>query len=393
MKELLDQALGPDFEVIKLVGKGKKAEVYLARERSLDRLVAVKILLSGLAEDSVAKARFEREAKAAASLNHPNVASVFRYGFLPDGPPFLVLQYVRGRTLEERVSAEGPLPLPEARRILRDLASALASAHEQGFVHRDVKPGSVMCDLETRRTLLTDFGVAGIIPTGKDQGPRLTQAGELLGDLKHMSPEQISGEDATDASDIYALGVLGYEILTGQGPYPDLPTSGLVAAHLGATPRPLSTLLEQSDRELEALLERCLSKDPGKRPSADFVAEVLGSISGGRPPPPATEVHAEDGNILHSLMRRRLPQFVVVTAGGGWVALELVSQFVDMSIIPNIWYKLTLVTVLWGVGASAVVAWFHGAKGKQKIGVVEVFLLAAIGAVWLLNCVYLVLPG
>lgn len=393
MKDLLNEALGPDFEVIKLVGKGSQAEVFLARELPLDRLVAVKVLLSGLAEDEVAKARFEREAKAAASLNHPNAASVFRCGFLPDGVPFLILQYVRGRTLEERISAEGPLPLTEARRILRDLAGALAAAHEQGFVHRDVKPGNVMCDLETGRTLLTDFGVAGIIPTGKSQDPRLTQAGELLGDVKHLSPEELTGEDATDASDIYALGILGYEILTGQGPYSNLPPSGIVAAHLRGTPQPLSNLLEESDPELETLLERCLSKDPAKRPSADFVAEVLGSKPGGKPPHPAAEVHAKDGNIFHSLMRRRFPQFVVMTAGGGWIALELVSQFVEMSLFTNIWYHLTLVSVLWGVGASAVIAWFHGAKGKQKVGVVEVVLLAVIGVAWFLSCVMIVLPG
>jgi serine/threonine protein kinase len=390
MKELLDQALGPDFEVIKVVGKGTQAEVYLARESSLDRLVAVKVLLSGSAGDDVAMARFEREAKAAASLNHPNVASVFRYGFLPNGIPFLVLQYVRGRTLEERVSAEGPLPLAEARRILRDLAGALASAHEQGFVHRDVKPGNVMCDLETRRTLLTDFGVAGIIPTGKEQGPRLTQAGELLGDLKHLSPEQITGEDATDASDIYALGILGYEILTGQGPYPNVPAAGLVAAHLRAPPRPLSTLLEVSDPELEALLERCLSKDPGKRPSANFVAEVLGAKPGGKPPPPTGEVHTDDGNLLESMMKRRFPQIVVVTAGVGWFALQGVSQIVEVGWNP--WFQAASLTVACGVAASAVIAWFHGAKGKQKTGVLEIALLAAIGVVWILSCVMILLP-
>lgn len=393
MKDLLAEALGPDFEVIKLVGKGSQAEVFLAREIPLDRLVAVKVLLSGLAEDEVAKARFEREAKAAASLNHPNAASVFRCGFLPDGVPFLILQYVRGRTLEERISAEGPLPMTEARRILRDLAGALAAAHEQGFVHRDVKPGNVMCDLETGRTLLTDFGVAGIIPTGKNQDPRLTQAGELMGDVKHLSPEELIGEDATDASDIYALGILGYEILTGQGPYSNLPPSGIVAAHLRGTPQPLSALLEESDPELEALLERCLAKDPAKRPSADFVTEVLGSKPGGRPPPPAGEVHGEGGNLLHSLLKRRFPQVVIVTAAAGGVALSGVSQLVEMGILVNIWYRLTLHTALYGVGASAVIAWFHGAKGKQKIRVVEVVLLALIALVWLLNCVEILLPG
>lgn len=393
MKDLLAEALGPDFEVIKVIGKGHQAEVYLARELPLDRLVAVKVLLSGLAQDDIATARFEREAKAAASLNHPNAASVFRFGFLANGIPFLILQYVRGKTLEERVSAEGPLPLTEARRILRDISGALAAAHEQGFVHRDVKPGNVMCDLETGRTLLTDFGVAGIIPTGKDQGPRLTQAGERLGDVKHLSPEELTGEDATGASDIYSLGILGYEILTGEGPYSSLPTSGMIAAHLGATPRPLSTLLEESDPELETLLERCLSKDPAKRPTADFVSQILESQPGGRPSIPGGEVHSEDENLLASLMRRRFPQIVVVTAGGGWVALGGVSQLVEMGVLENLWYRPALVTYLCGLVASAVITWFHGEKGKQKTGVVEVALLTVIGVVWVLVCLRMLLPG
>ena len=390
MRELLDQALGPDFEVIRLAGKGRRAEVYLAREVLLDRLVAVKVLLSSHAEDAVARARFEREAKAAASLNHPNVASVFRFGFLADGTPFLVLQYVRGRTLEERISAEGPLPCPEVRRILRDLSAALASAHDQGFVHRDVRPGNVMCDLETRRTLLTDFGVAGILPTGRDQGPRLTQAGETFGDLKHMSPEQTQGDDATDASDIYALGVLGYEILTGSGPYGDPPSSGLVDAHLKATPQPLSTVLEDLDADLDALLTRCLSKDPGKRPSAEFIFEVLESKANGKIPPPVADLHREDESFLRSLLTRKLPQVVVVTAGVGWVVLQVVSQFVEVG--GDRWFQAALLTVICGVAASGVIAWFHGPGGQQKIRVIELALLTVIAVVWVLASAFILLP-
>ena len=183
MEELLKEALGSDFEVLRSLGKGRKAEVYLAREGSLDRLVAVKILLKSRAEDDVARARFEREAKAAASINHPSATSVYRFGILSNSVPYLVMQYARGKTLEERVSAEGPLPLEEGRKILQDLAGALAAAHAQGFVHRDVRPGNVLCDEESGRTLLTDFGIAGILPSGKDLGPKLTQTGELLGDL------------------------------------------------------------------------------------------------------------------------------------------------------------------------------------------------------------------
>jgi serine/threonine protein kinase len=393
MKDLLNEALGADFEVIKLAGQGRQAEVYLARELSLDRLVAVKVLLSAHAENSVAKARFEREAKAAASLNHPNVASIFRFGFLPNHIPFLVLQYVRGRTLAERISAEGPLPVPEGRRILRDLSRALRAAHNHGFVHRDVRPGNVMCDLETKRTLLTDFGVARILPTGQDQGPRLTQTGELLGDIKHMSPEQIAGEDATGAADIYALGVLGYEILTGRGPFPDLPISGMIAAHLRATPQPLSDLVDHGDPELAALLDRCLAKDPAQRPSAEFVAEVLEGPPAGKAPPPAREVHDESAHFMKSLMKRRFPQVVVVTGGVGYAWMEIMSQFVEMGLFEVIWYHLTLATVIAGVSAASVVAWFHGAKGKQKVGVLEVLLLSTISVLWILGCAFILLRG
>ena len=391
MKDLLEEALGRDFEVVKLLGSGNQAEVYLAREIPLDRLVAVKVLLSGLAEDDVARARFGREAKAAASLNHPNVASVFRFGFLSNGIPFLILQYVRGKTLAQRLSAEGPVPVAEARRILRDVAGALASAHEQGFVHRDVKPGNVMSDLETGRTLLTDFGVAGIIPTGKDQGPRLTQVGEHLGDLKHLSPEELMGEDATGASDIYSLGVLGYEILTGRGPFPDLPPSAMVAVHLAAAPQPLSNLLEESDPELEALLERCLSKDAADRPSAEFVFEAMGAEAGGSGPKTGTGGRTGHENLLGSLLRRRFPQIVVVTAGGGGVVLTGISQVVEMIPLSRIWYHLALATYVLGVVASAVVAWFHGEKGKQKTGLIEIALLAMIAVAWIMTCVWIVM--
>lgn len=386
MKDRLDRAVGPDFEIIRSLGKGRQGEVFLGREISLDRLVAVKVLRSDLSGNEVARARFEREAKAAAALYHPNAASVHRFGFLPDGTPYLVFQYLRGRTLEERIAAEGSLSVSEARKILRDVAGALAAAHEHGYVHRDVRPGNVMCDRETGRTLLTDFGVAGILPSGEDQGPRLTRAGELLGDMKHMSPEQLDGQDATDASDVYALGVLGYEILAGQGPYGNRRGPDLVSAHLKEKPLTLSTLCGGVDPELETLLARCLAKDPGKRPSADFVTEVLASEPGEKAPAVATEVRSADGDLLGSLVRRRFPQIVVVTAGAGWIGLAAVDQLVDRGLIDGVWYRMALLTFACGVAASAVIAWFHGAKGKQRFRVVEVALLLVVAAAWLVGC-------
>ncbi|MCG6956181.1 MAG: serine/threonine protein kinase [Gemmatimonadetes bacterium] len=392
MKDALNQALGPEFEIVKLLGKGRQAEVWLAREVALDRLVAVKVLLAGLADDGVARARFEREAKAAASVNHPNATSVLRFGFLPNDRPYLILPYVHGRTLEARISGDGPLPVAEARRVCCEVAGALAAAHEHGFVHRDVRPANVLCDLETGRSLLTDFGVAGILPTGKSEDPGLTGTGEFLGDISHLSPEELTGERSTEASDVYALGVLGYEILTGRGPFAHLPTSGLIAARLQAAPPRLSPLLEEHDPELEALLERCLSTDPHRRPSARFIAEALAAAPGARHGSRSAAGESEGGDLFESILRRRFPQLVVLTAGGGWLALEGVSQLVDMGVLGHMWYHLSLATVVAGVLVAAVIAWFHGAKGKQRTGPVEIALLTVIGAIWLIVSVSIILP-
>jgi serine/threonine protein kinase len=391
MSQTLSEALGPDFELIRLIGKGKQSEVHLAREIPLDRLVAVKVLLAGLVQDAVARARFEREAKAFASLNHPNAASVFRFGFLADGTPFLVLQYVHGRTLESRLEAEGPLSPADARRVIHDVAGALAAAHEHGFVHRDVRPANVMCDAAAGRCVLTDFGVAGLLPRGGSGDPRLTKTGEFLGDVEHMSPEVLSDHDATEASDVYALGVLGYEILTGRGPYSHLPPAGRVAAKLHGTPPRLSTLLSERDPEVEDILERCLSAAPDRRPTAEFIERALGP-EGGAKVPWRAPTGAPRG-LVTSLMSRRFPQFLAATAGAGWITLEGVSQLVDMGMLGHLWYRLALTTVVCGVLASAVVAWFHGAKGKQRTGPLEIALLSAIGIVWLLLSVGAILPG
>jgi serine/threonine protein kinase len=392
MKQALNDAFGPEFQILKLLGKGRQAEVWLAREVALDRLVAVKVLLAGLADDDVARARFEREAKAAASVNHPNATSVLRFGFLPSGLPYLILQYVHGRTLEARISGDGPLPVAEARRVVRDLAGALAAAHERGFVHRDVRPANVLCDLETGRCLLTDFGVAGILPTGKSEDPGLTGTGEFLGDISHLSPEELTGARSTEASDVYALGVLGYETLTGRGPFSHLPPSGLIAARLQAAPPPLSPLLEEHDPELESLLERCLSTDPHGRPSARFIAEALAAVPGAGHSARWAAVEQEGGDLLASLLKRRFPQLVVLTGGVGWLALEGVSQLVDMGVVGRMWYRLALATVVAGVVGAAVVAWFHGAKGKQRTGPVEIALLTVVGAIWLIISMSIVLP-
>lgn len=385
---LLQQELAPDIEVIRHLGSGKAAEVYLGREPALNRLVAVKVLAHDLAEDSVAESRFEREARAAASLNHPNAVPVFRFGYLSSGVPYLIMYYVAGGTLEDRLAREGPLAVVEARHILGQIAGALAAAHQKGFVHRDVRTGNILCEKDGGQVLVSDFGLAGVIPSGSTDDPRLTRTGEILGLPSYTSPEQLRGEDATECSDIYALGVLGYEILTGDGPFPGTSNRQLLVAHLKTPPPPIRDLRPEVDPELSRLLGQCLEKDPKKRPTADYLAKILNTDEGGGD---AKTHRAEDqGSILSSLLQRRLPQVVVVTGAAGFAVLSFVGDLADRGVLPEVFFKHTLNTVLCGLAAALVVGWFHGAKGKQLVTLLEILLLAAIFAVWLFLAIFVV---
>jgi serine/threonine-protein kinase len=375
----LNAELAPDLEVMRPLGTGRMADVYLARQASLDRLVAVKVLSKALAGDAVAKARFEREAKAAASLDHRNAISVYRFGYLSDGVPFLVMQYVSGGTLEDRVAAEGPLTVPEARQIMAEVADALAAAHQQGFVHRDVRPSNCLCDRDAGRVLLSDFGLAGILAQGKEADPKLTRVGEIIGTPGYLSPEQLKGESTTEQTDVYALGLLGYEILTGEGPFSTVSRRDLAVAHLREHPRSLSVLRTDVDPDLAKLLERCLAKEPEKRPTASFFAEAVrgkADVSG-------TGAAGAEGNVVESLLKRRLPQIVVATAVILYAIMSFIGMLVEQGNLPGWAFDLALNTFACGVAASAVVAWFHGEKGRQRVRTLEIGLLTVVGLIWI----------
>src|SRR2546421_8795989 len=189
----LDQPLG-----------GTMGEVYLATDVELERQVVVKLL--GTDADPQ---RFEREARAAASLAHPNIVQLFEYGDV-EGRPYMVLEYLPGGSLEDRLAERRPLPDAETERIARDVAAGLAHAHARGLVHRDLKPANVLFD-EEGRAKIADFGIARI-----GEGETLTEAGTMLGTAAYISPEQASGIPAGPASDVYAVGVILYQMLSGQ---------------------------------------------------------------------------------------------------------------------------------------------------------------------------------
>ena len=288
----LQEALGTRVLLVRSIGEGGMGRVYLARDPHLRRFVAVKVLLQTPGAEGEAHARFQREAQAIAAISHANVVSIHGVGELPDGTPYFIMQHVAGGSMSDRLTATGPLPIDLAERVLGDVAAGLAAAHKRGIIHRDVKPANVLWDEDGERATVSDFGIAALqTPEGEEGDIRITGTGMAVGSPTYMSPEQLLAEPVTPKSDIYALGLLGYELLTGQGPYVAHGPSEIVAAHLRHVPRRLSELRADVPPDLEMLLLRCLAKDPQERPTAE---EVMLGLTPGAPdalewPPPGLE--------------------------------------------------------------------------------------------------------
>lgn len=376
----LQKALGPDFEVKQKLGRGSMATVYLVKEKELGRLVAVKVLLPERARDETARRRFEREAKAAASLSHPNVVQVFRFGRLPDETPYLVMRFVKGRTMEDRLAAEGRLPSELAQEVLLGVVSALAAAHAQGIVHRDVRPANVLWDEEQKQALLADFGIAALLVTSGEDVTRLTQTGQMLGDPRYLSPEQLLDKDLTELADMYALGVLGYELYTSEGPYEAKTNIQWITAHLSGELRNLLQLRPDIDPNVADLLMRCLNREPNHRPSA---ARAVSILRGGEDALPTVGGSADNISTLDGLLRRRIPQFIGGSLAGGAGFVGLVVGLVDVGRLDPIWLEMSFPLAVCGVAAASVVAWFHAEQGEQRSTKSQWVLLSVAFILWI----------
>lgn len=263
------------LQIVRLLGEGSMGQVFLAREPRLERLVAVKLLRGEFASDEAVRGRFEREARAAARISHPNVAGIYRIGNLPGDVPYIVMEYVEGRTLRELMRAGALREIDEERRLLRDVARGLAAAHEKRVIHRDVKPGNVLVESGSGRVVLTDFGIAAIQDTGTRLATRLTRAGERIGDPLYISPEHVEGETLTPQADVYSFGVLAFELLTGRWPYEAEQGSDPVTAHVEQAPLTIENLRRDLPAALVDLTERCLAKRPNERPTAEELVVLL----------------------------------------------------------------------------------------------------------------------
>ncbi len=256
-------------------------EVYRARDPRLERDVAIKVLPPRLAAEPDLRLRFEREAKAVAALSHPHICAIFDVGF-EGGHQFLVMELLAGETLANRM-ARGPLPLDSSIEYARQIAAALAEAHRQGIVHRDLKPSNVM--LVRTGAKLLDFGVARFHPqpAGLDGSASTklpdTARGVLLGTLQYMSPEQLEGRDLDGRADLFALGVLLYEMTTGVAPFAADSKAGMIAAILDRTPPHASSFNGSVPAALDRLIEQCLEKRQHHRPTADDVARRLRAMT------------------------------------------------------------------------------------------------------------------
>jgi serine/threonine-protein kinase len=266
----LQEALIGRYSLEREIGRGGMGIVYLAHEVRLDRPVALKLLPPDYAAQPALRERFLREARTVAKLSHPNIVPIHAVDEVDDFV-FIVMAYVEGGTLGQRIRERGPLPAAEATRILCEVSWALAYAHSQGVVHRDVKPDNILLEAGSGRALVTDFGIAQV-----SEGPGLTGVGEVLGTAEFISPEQASGEAVDERSDMYSLGVVGHYVVSGRLPFEAPTVSAMLAKHITQAAPPLSSVAPETPRHLAEAIDRCLGKDPDQRfPNGEALAEAL----------------------------------------------------------------------------------------------------------------------
>jgi serine/threonine-protein kinase len=266
------------YQMVRQVARGGMAEVYLARDLLLDRPVALKVLFPEFSTDPSFVERFRREARAAANLNHPGIVSIYDWG--QEGRTyFIVMEYVDGRTLREVIRAEGPLLAHRAAEIGADIAGALHFAHQHDCVHRDVKPGNVM--ISGQQVKVTDFGIAR---AGDSGGENLTQTGAVMGTATYFSPEQAQGYDVDARSDVYSLGVVLYEMVTGRPPFKGDNPVAIAYQHVREQPVPPSEINADVPRVFDAIILKAMAKDTTERyQSAEALRLDLLRYANGQP--------------------------------------------------------------------------------------------------------------
>src|SRR5437764_11323873 len=256
-----DPVLSKEFDrrylIVRKLGSGGMADVYLAEDKELGRQVALKLLNERHANDEQFVERFRREAQSAAGLNHPNIVSIFDRGYA-EGTYYIAMEYLEGRSLKELLVRNGPTPIPVSIDYARQILGALAFAHRNGVVHRDIKPHNIVVGGDGRLKV-TDFGIA------RSGASQMTEAGSIVGTAQYLSPEQARGAPVDPRSDLYSLGIVLYEMLTGLVPFTGDTPVEIAMKHLSEIPEPPSELREEVPHDLDAVVMRALAKEPEQR--------------------------------------------------------------------------------------------------------------------------------
>jgi serine/threonine protein kinase len=316
------EVLGGRYELRGVLGRGGMAEVRDGWDNRLDRAVAIKLLHPMFLGQPDDRMRFETEARAAAALNHPHIVSVHDSGEHA-GTPYIVMERLSVQTLAD-VIARGPLPQPQVRSILDDVLSALAAAHAAGILHRDIKPANILF-APSGHTKVADFGIA------KSAESVHTMTGQIVGTMAYLSPDRIAGRPASAADDLYAVGVVGYEALTGRRAFPQQNLPELARAISEGMPPPLAALRPDADPALVAAIERSMARDPAWRFGS---AEEMRAALAGRGPAvrPATRVMAaplpDPTTMVVAPPRNRSPRWFIAAAVAVLAALVIAIAFI-----------------------------------------------------------------
>jgi len=296
---LLGAIIG-SYQIVQKLGEGGMGVVYLGQHALLGRRAAIKVLLPALSARPDIVTRFFNEARAVTSISDPGIVQVFDFGYHTDGSAYIVMEFLEGEALDRRLARLGRLPVPEALRLGRQIATSLAAAHARGIVHRDLKPENVFLvhDGEVasgERTKILDFGIAKL--SDEQPGKAKTSTGALIGTPVYMSPEQCRGVGELDhRSDIYALGCVLFHLISGRPPFEGEGIGDIIAAHIREPSPSLSSRMPEIAPGVDALVQRCLAKAPADRPSSMVeLAAGLGQLLSGDPGGPATSPPAHPG--------------------------------------------------------------------------------------------------
>ena len=351
-------ALAGRYSIDRELGRGGMGIVYLAREVHLDRLVAIKLLPPERAAQPALRERFLREARLAAKLSHPNIIPIHAVEDT-NGFVFYVMAFVDGETLANRVRTRGPLPSSEAARVLREVAWALASAHAQGLVHRDVKPDNILLETASGRVLVADFGIAAATGEAGVDG--------IAGTPEFMSPEQALGGHIDARSDLYGLGATAFYAFSGRFPFEGRSPTEILAKQVTEPAPPLSSVGVTVPRKLASLVDRCLAKEPDHRPaSAQALAEQLG-------------LALEQRRELPAALRAFVKRYGRLDGGGTLIAGMAVPW---AAVVVSMWFGATagFTTLIVGAGAGSFAYMIAAARRLSLLGFARQDLAPAYAA-------------